>query len=160
MRRCRQKSRESFTLIELLIVLVIIGIIAGVSTPSLIRSLRNQRLHSAAYTLVTVARYARSMSILKQTDLSLIFNLDTGQIDLISSNAVLPRFTRVVADVRIAYIETEDDGQCTEGIYVIPYYHNGTCKPFKVMVRDKQDNYVIVKVDALSSVTTLKQRVD
>ena len=144
-------------MIELLLVIVLVCITLGIVMPSFVRSIRENRLHTAARTLVTVARYARSMTILKQTDLSIKFNMDTGQIDLVSTNTAVPRFTRVVKGVSLAYVDIEGlDTPCTEGTCTVPYSCNGICKPFSVKIMDPFGNYAIVKIDALSSARTIE----
>ncbi|MBU4247325.1 MAG: hypothetical protein KKE37_02900 [Verrucomicrobia bacterium] len=141
---------------ELLLVVVIVGITAGVTMPSLVESIRWHRVRTASRTLVTVARYSRSMAILKQCDLALSFNLDTGQVDMIASNTTLPRFTRILDGVALEYVEVEGGNPVTEGACTVPYRRNGTCRPFAVKVRDSHGNFILVKVDALSSVRTLE----
>lgn len=148
---------SSFTLIELLLVIALIGITTAIAIPFLVQSIRGHRLRTAARTTVTVARYARSMAVLKQSDLSITFNLDNGHIDLISSNTTLPSFSRVVKGVTLAYVDIQGhDSPYTEGTCTVPYYRNGICTPFSVKILDPNGNYVIVKVDALSSIRTIE----
>ena len=151
-----KRRRRAFTLVELLLVVVIVAITAAVAMPSLVESIRWHRLRAASHTLVTIARYSRSMAILKQCNLSISFNLDTGQIDMISSNASLPRFTRVVEGVTLESVEMDGGNSFTAGACAVPYSRNGTCRPFAVKIRDNNGNYILVKVDALSSCKTLE----
>lgn len=140
-------------MIELLLVVVIIGIALGVTMPALVSSIRGQRLKTAARTFVSVARYARSMAVLKQTDLTLTFNTETGQIDLISTNAALPRFTRMIENVRVASVQIEGrNGNADEDVSAVEFRRNGVCRPFAVKIVDRRGNYVVVKVDALAGV--------
>lgn len=139
-------------MIELLLVIVIIAISLGIAAPSLVSSIRGARLKSAARTMVTVARYARSMAVLKQTDLTLSFNLANGQIDLTSTNVSLPRFTRMIDDVRVASVWIEGKDPVADGTCAIDFKRNGICRPFNVKIIDSRGNYVIVKVDALAGV--------
>ena len=151
----------SFTLVELLMVIVIISIMLGVASPFFVRSIQGHRLSTAARTLVTVARYARSMALLKQSDLVITFNLDTGHIDLASANTTLPRFSRIIQGVRLAWVEVAgSDGPTTEGTCAVPYSRTGICVPFSAKVMDRAGNYVIVKVDALSTVRTFQYGAD
>ena len=155
------KTRAGFTLIELLLVIVLICIMLGIATPFFVRSIHGHRLTTASRTLVTVARYARSMAVLKQSDLAITFNLDTGHIDLVSSNATLPRFTRVVKGVSLAYVDIEgSEFPTTEGTCTVPYFRSGICTPFSVKVVDRLGNCVVVKVDALSSVSAMTYGTD
>ena len=146
------RSISSFTLIEVLLVIVVMGIAAAIAMPSFVRSIQGQRLSTAARTLTTVARYARSMAVLKQSDLGLTFNLANGQVDLVSSNTSLPSFSRAVDGVRLQEVTIEGAGPVTEGTCSVPFLRNGVCVPFAVTIADPNGNYVILKVDALGSV--------
>lgn len=148
----KSRFRSGFTMIELLLVIVIIGIAIGIAMPSFVRSIQGQRLGSAARTLVTVARYARSMAVLRQSDLTLSFNLANGQIDLISTNVTLPRFTRMIEGVNIASVHIEGKEPAADGTCSVEFRRNGVCRPFTVKIVDRHGSYVIVKVDALAGV--------
>lgn len=152
----RHRSARAFTMVELLLVIVLIGVLLGIAAPSLVRSIQGHRLRTAARTIVTVARYARNMALLKQSHVSITFNLDTGQVDLTSTNTTLPRFTRVVEGVVLASVAIEGEEPHTEGTCVVPYHRNGICKPFVVTMRDARGHTVKTKVDALSSVRTME----
>lgn len=140
-------------MIELLLVVVIIGVALGGAMPSLMHSIRGQRLKTAARTVFTIARYARSMAVLKQTDLTLSFNFATGQIDLTSTNVSLPRFTRMIEGVSVASVKVEGrKEEAKEGFCEVNFKRNGLCQPFTVKIVDPRGNYVVVKVDALAGV--------
>ena len=143
---------SAFTLIEVLLVVVVMGIAAAIAMPSFVRSIQGQRLSTAARTLTTVARYARSMAVLKQSDLAMTFNLANGQVDLVSSNTTLPNFSRVVSGVRVQEVVIAGADPITEGTCSVPFLRNGVCVPFAVTIVDPSGNYVILKVDALGSV--------
>ncbi len=68
--------KRGFTLIELLLVIVIIGVLAGISVPSFVRSMQGNRLRSAARTVAAAGRYARSMALLHQRPVAITFTLD------------------------------------------------------------------------------------
>lgn len=139
-------------MIELLLVVVIIGIMLGIVMPSFVRSIQGQRINAAARTMAAVTRYARSMAVLNQTDLSMRFNLANGQVDLTSTNVSIPRFTRMIEGVRVAYVQVEGRDEVREGVCSIEFKQNGVCRPFNVKIVDSRGNFVIVKVDALAGV--------
>ncbi|MBU0714538.1 MAG: prepilin-type N-terminal cleavage/methylation domain-containing protein [Verrucomicrobia bacterium] len=148
----RSHLSSAFTLIELLLVIVVMGIAVAIAMPSFVRSIQGQRLSAAARTLSTVARYARSMAVLKQSDLALTFNLANGQVDLVSSNTAMPSFSRAIDGVRLQEVTIEGADPVTEGTCRVPFLRNGACVPFAVTIADQNGNYVILKVDALGSV--------
>jgi type II secretion system protein H len=56
------RSRNGFTLMELLIVLIIAGIVGGVALVNVSRSMRNTRVQRAASVIATDLRLAHSMA--------------------------------------------------------------------------------------------------
>jgi len=80
-RRCgRQGTRLGFTLIELLLVLVIISVVTAVTTPMVMRSMQGHQRRGAVRTVAAAGRYARSMAVLQQVPMALIFELDDHRI--------------------------------------------------------------------------------
>mgnify|MGYP001239110615 CR=1 FL=1 len=149
-----KKSQYGFTLIELLVVIIIIGVAFIIIMPNFVHSIRYQKINSAARSTVSVIRYARSIAILKQSDLTLMFNLDTGQVNLNSTNTSIPSFSRSMEGVKLLYIQSENDKPISEGICYIPFKRNGTCKPFSVALGDAYGNTININVDALATVYT------
>ena len=75
-------AKQAFTLIELLLVAAIIGIVTAIVVPSMVKSIRGNRLKLAARTVVRAGKYARSMAVLKQKKMEVIFDLDKGIITI------------------------------------------------------------------------------
>ena len=80
--RTRPGSHAAFTLIEVLLVLAIIGVLAAITIPTFVRSMRGNRLRAAARTVAMAGRYARSMAVLNQNAMAVRFDLDAGQISI------------------------------------------------------------------------------
>ena len=74
--------RHAFTLIELLLVVAIISVIAAITVPSFVNSMRGNRLRTSARTVVMMGRYARSMALLKQQEMVVRFDLGTSTLSL------------------------------------------------------------------------------
>ena len=130
------------------------GIAATIAIPSFVRSIRSQRLNTAARMLAATVRYARSMAVLKQTDLEMAIDLESGTAELVSSNAGMPGFSRVVDRVRLQEVTLSGDDPVTDGTCRVPFLRNGLCVPFEIKIADDSGNCVVLKVDALCSVKT------
>jgi len=72
----RLHHRRAFTLVEVLMVLAILGICTIIAMPSLVRSIRGNRLRVGTRTIVMAGNYARTMSILRNQEMKLV--LDKG----------------------------------------------------------------------------------
>jgi prepilin-type N-terminal cleavage/methylation domain-containing protein len=72
----RSNTTSGFTLIEVILVLVVIVIIAGISLPNLSGSYGNAKLRSAASNIERLARYGRGMAILREQDLTMVIDTE------------------------------------------------------------------------------------
>ena len=59
----RQRQRQGFTLVEMMIVISLIGLMAAISAPPLFRYIQSNRLQTNTDRLVADMQYARSMAI-------------------------------------------------------------------------------------------------
>jgi len=142
-------TRRGFTLIEIVLILAIIGVVSAITLPNLVKSIRGNRLRTASRSIVMAGRYARSMAVLKQTEMALMFNLDSAKI------SVGEELMRKLDKVSIEYVEiAEEDEKHTKGACSVMYRSNGTCTPYTVKVKDEQGASVTIDVDSLSTART------
>ena len=80
----RPPRRAAFSLIELLLVAVLVGIASAVAIPRFVNSFKGARLRSAARTLSMASRYARSTAVLHQKDMALIFYPERNEVEMVS----------------------------------------------------------------------------
>lgn len=72
------KERKAFTLIELLLVIVVISILAGISVPKFRKTFRDIQLASSTHTLVSLMRYAQERSIIEGVSFKIQFDRSTN----------------------------------------------------------------------------------
>ncbi len=78
------RSGGGFTLMEILVVVVIIGMIAGVAMPGFSRAMKGAELRSSARTLAMAHKYARNTAVLKQVPMALLVDTVGMEIEVVS----------------------------------------------------------------------------
>ncbi|MBN2704748.1 MAG: prepilin-type N-terminal cleavage/methylation domain-containing protein [Pontiellaceae bacterium] len=69
-----------FTLVEVILVVVIMAVIAGISTPFFAGATRGAKLKTAGRSISQAARYARFKAISSQQEMRLVINPDTMEL--------------------------------------------------------------------------------
>ncbi|MDH3198981.1 MAG: GspH/FimT family pseudopilin [Candidatus Krumholzibacteria bacterium] len=76
----RIRANAGFTLTETMIIVVIIGVIAGLTIPSFMNYLQRQKVEGARNSLMADIAYARSLAIARRTTLRMVFTDDAYTI--------------------------------------------------------------------------------
>lgn len=69
-------------MIELMLVVALVALLAMVTVPSFVQSIRGNRLRAAVRTVVSAGRYARSMALLQQRPAEVVFLLEESRIEI------------------------------------------------------------------------------
>jgi prepilin-type N-terminal cleavage/methylation domain-containing protein len=80
----RSQSNSGFTLIEIMVVLVVIGILAAISAPSFMKWLPNIALQSASRDLYGIMQKARSEAVKGNKDWAIVFDTTNNRYYLCS----------------------------------------------------------------------------
>ena len=79
-RKRTTQARAGFTLIEVMIVVVIVGIIAGLTIPAFMNYFQRQKLIGVQRELMADIAYVRSLAIARRNTYRIDFNADNYQI--------------------------------------------------------------------------------
>jgi prepilin-type N-terminal cleavage/methylation domain-containing protein len=114
------RSRAGFTLVEVILVMVIIAILSGISLPYFAGAFRGHQLRSSARTINRMARYARSMSIMREEQMTVVLNHETLEVFLGAStqtatNAADGELNQDVLK-RLGYVEGGEGANDNAGI--------------------------------------------
>lgn len=170
-----------FSLVEILMVLAIMGIMTIVAMPSLVKSIRGNRLRVGARTVVMAANYARTSAILRNQEMKLTLDKETSQVSVNPFRSAAPpvsgepapvtdpapdtpaepqtspmpfnTITRKLDAVKIeSFTIDEKRGSPKGDSATIIYQSNGRCTPFEATIIDEFGSRMVVTVDAVGSV--------
>jgi len=79
----RFRIRAGFTLLEILLVVLVIGIIAGAFLPVAMDSVEGVRLRAATRDVIALNRYARARAILDQRPVAVLYDRGGGLLELL-----------------------------------------------------------------------------
>ena len=80
----RQRGpRGGFTLLEILLVVVIVGVAAAVAVPMFARSFRGAKLRNSMRTVLTMHRHAQTQAVLGQHYTALLFDTRKGTLEMV-----------------------------------------------------------------------------
>jgi general secretion pathway protein H len=77
------RGRRGFTLIEVMLVVVIVGIATGLALPSFLRAYQNAQIQTASRNVVMATRFARNMAVLRQQPMAILFDQVKGQVEVV-----------------------------------------------------------------------------
>lgn len=134
---------SGFTLVEILLVVVIILIATAIAVPTFRGTFQSTQMKDAVRSTVRLARYTRSLSILRQSECALYFEEQQVRASIpgTSTNDAREIIRKLPDDIQISDFETdasiEEDADPEQR--VVRFYASGMNDGFEVTLSDKRD---------------------
>ncbi len=171
---------HGFTLLEILLVVTLMVIVAGMIIPAFSRSYHAANMRSASRSVITATRYARAMAVLQQRQVAVFFNSHTGVIDVVTLepatsspvglfsgdersllaqdlshfNTTVLRSKSLPDQVQIIDFSVPNDMQESEGVYWVNYFPSGMNDSFALRLADQRKSRVLrIEVNHLAGIT-------
>ncbi len=156
---------QGFTLIELIVVLVIVGLVSGLVMPRMFGALTHVSLRSGARDVVTILRQARDIAGHKNSYIKVSFGLEQGVVSMLSYQAVeepeaswqAPEMAWVEIgslvlpdDVRVETVTLGDDIVNQEEASFFFYSSGHTREGMELTLVNAKGRSAVVKVDAIT----------
>ncbi|MCD5390945.1 GspH/FimT family pseudopilin [candidate division NPL-UPA2 bacterium] len=133
-----------FTLLELLVVLAIMALLAGMSAPAISGYLRGARLRGAAKEIASAMRLARTMAITKRDIYTVDFNTNNRQFWVEWNNTISGTVDTLVGEVRTLPETIDYDFSGSDPITftgnVCSFNPRGGANAGSIYIADKQGN--------------------
>ena len=134
-----------------MLVVVIILIATAIATPVFRGTFKSTQMTDAVRSTVRMARFARSLAILKQSDCTLKFETDRMVLSCADENEP-DTSRRFPADIKISDFESPSADE-----RVIHYYSNGMNDGFELTLSDDKDRRRIIECHPISGKVTVDE---
>lgn len=176
MRSLRGHS-AAFTLIEVILVVVIIGLMAALAAPSFINAIHGQRLDSAAHQLAVACQQARYEALFGGNTCWYIVDFDNQTVRLLqepradtnsvityaeiaaetnileSATAEVKHTAEIPQGVTITGVQMQNGDEQSTGVVGFPFYTTGVCEPFRVFIESDDGEMRAMDVDMFTGKT-------
>lgn len=134
---------RGFTLIEIMLVVVIILIATAVAVPVFRGTFKSTQMTDAVRSTVRIAKYARSISILRQKECMLEFKDDRMVLTCTDPNEPKTE-RRLPNDIKVSEFANRANADLDEGSSdggrVVHYYPNGMNDGFELTLEDDKNH--------------------
>jgi general secretion pathway protein H len=145
----KRPTNDGFTLLELVMVVLIMGLALAVSYPALSRGSASIHLRSAGRNVLSTFRYAREKAITEQRGIQLVANSKTQNVILADEFGEGNRSYTLPADVRIQRLSLA--GQViTEGPLVIRFSPNGSSDSAEIVMQSSSGAALRIISDSIT----------
>lgn len=147
---------RGFTLIEVMLVVLIILIAAGVTVPRFKGTFKSAQMTDAVRSTVRIARYARSLAILQEETCILRFE-ERRLVLVCSSDTKAGASRRLPDDIQIASFENlAGENRSSDGVREVRFYPAGMNDGFKVTFSAGETRRSTITCNPVSGKITVK----
>jgi type II secretion system protein H len=139
---------RGFTLVEVLLVLLIIGVMISLALPSIGSGVKTLQLHNSARILASTLRYARTKAIREQQVFLLRLEVNYPQVELRDGENKYQRTYFLPGGVTIKKISLLRTGNFPEKrIYTFAFLPNGMSESFEIQLANSKGREIAVIQD-------------
>jgi Tfp pilus assembly protein FimT len=155
------QNARGFTLFELILVLVFIGLIAGLTTPFLMSTLDRAQHQAETRKINTALRFARSEAITRKTVFTFNADIEARQYWIAAGKQNRPATRRILAPGFQMARVTGDDETIEQGNFAINFFPRGNSNGGAIRVTelssDKTDSAYEITIDAITGTSRIHQ---
>lgn len=150
-RSVRRPKARGFSLIELLVVLVIMGIALGLTLGLSRYGLTGLHLKGSARDIVTTLRYARERSVAQQAMYKVVFQMSENRVYLTDEMNRSRRAMQLNPDVWFRHVRVEGlDIRNREMVAEIGFFPNGSSTNAEIILENKKGARIKIVTDLLT----------
>lgn len=160
-------NRKGYTLIEISVVIVLVGVMLLLAVPKVRDTLTGDRMRTAVRNLSGTARELKASAVREQVDYLLHLDLDRGQVwntrdDMTPDDRTLRRSQArpLPPGVRIADVAFADEGKKNQGEVIIRFFRQGYVQPAAIHLADDDRVMTLVFQPFLSTFEVQDKYVD
>lgn len=155
-------NTKGFTLLEVVLVLVFIGLVAGLTTPFLMSTLDRIKHQTETRKLKSALQFTRSEAITRKTVFTFNGDIDARQYWIAAKEKTRsPRIRTLAPGYTMAYV-TGDEETIERGKFSINFFPRGNSNGGAIRVTrrpsDKSDTIYEITIDAITGTSRINQK--
>lgn len=149
-------NKSGFSLLELIVALVIIGLMSVLVMPYLAGTLGHANLKTAAKTVAASLRYARSQAVSEQLTYLALFDIETRTLRIFSETEKAAQAKAYHLPEGIYFEKAKSAKGVTEsGIFRMSFYPTGASSGGEIVLADDKGRQYAIRVHFITGVVEL-----